>query len=47
MHVFKIIYYQFNSILNHKHLFLSEINIMHQYSQLKSKYICKIVDKVY
>ena len=35
-------------ILNHsthKYLFLSEINIMHQYSQLKSKYTGKIVDK--
>ena len=48
MHVFKIIYYQFTSILNdstHKYLFLSEINIMHQYSQLKGKYTGKIVDK--
>ena len=48
MHVFKIISYQFTSILNHsihKYLFFSEINIMHQYSQLKSKYTGKIADK--
>ena len=48
MHVFKIIQYQFTLILNHskhKYLFLSEINIMHKYSQLKSKYTGKIVGK--
>ena len=48
MHVFKIISYQFTSILNHsthKYLFLSEKNIMQKYSQLKSKYTGKIVDE--
>ena len=48
MHVFKIIQYQFTSILNHsthKYLFWSEITIMHQYSHLRIKYTGKIADK--
>ena len=48
MYVFEIIQYQFTSVLNHsthKFVFLSEINIMHQYSEIKSKHTSKIVEK--
>ena len=49
MYVFEIIQYQFTSVLNHsthKLVFLvSCINIMHQYSEIKSKHKSKIAEK--
>ena len=50
MYVFEIVQYQFTSVLNHsthKFVFLvSCINIMHQYSEIKSKHKSKIAEKV-